>query len=308
MAETDPPEDQPAPGEDEGEGTDESSSDDTPAEAEIEDPLKRDTVKYSKGERILGVVLDGGPKVGDRTIDVYLLARFLEQLDRVVRGLAAWTRGIPLETSGRIPRPRHAAPWRSRGVAFQHSATLEFDLGHPEVLTLSEEGFASSPTLDAVRQFGRLIELDAGPAVEELRGVDDRVGRDFSRLLGLLGDNELRSQWQPLDREPSTLPPDRADRVHAVLESETEPESLTVQVTGYLFQLNAKKNDFKLELEEEEITGSYDDGLVDELRSAWRHRVVAEVVAVERRYTYATDPHRVDYSLTRIVDRLEPID
>jgi hypothetical protein len=79
-----------------------------------------------------------------------------------------------------------------------------------------------------------------------------------------------------------------------------------IEISGFLYQLDAKKHDFKLQPEDgEAVTGSYDDSLVDSLRGAWRHRVVAEVTRTERRYTYATHPHKVDHALNGIVDRLE---
>src|SRR3954469_10422894 len=102
MAAEDPPaENEPDPQEDEG-AADEDQE-------EIEDPFKEETITYSTEDQILGVRLDG-PKVGKRSVDVFLLAEFLAQLDRVVRGLSASARGIPLEGSGRIPSPPDAAP------------------------------------------------------------------------------------------------------------------------------------------------------------------------------------------------------
>lgn len=284
----------------------------SPAESdedEIKDPFERETIRYSTNERVLAVTLDGGPKIGRRSIDVFLLSEFLGQIDRVVRGLSAWARGIPLESSGRIPTPDDAAPWRSRGVVFGNSATLDFVLGQPEAIRLADSGALSSPTLEAIAWLGHVMELDASAAVDELREVDDRIGRDFTRLIGLLADNELQSRWEPHNREPVNVPAERADRVRAVLRSESEPASHPVEITGFLYQLDAKKHDFKIQPEEgDPITGSYDDALVDELRDAWRHRVVAEVIRTERRYTYATHPHKVDHSLKRILERLELVD
>lgn len=287
----------------------ETEPDEETPEEPIEDPLKRDEdVKFFKEERLLGVTIDG-PKVGQRSIDVFLLAEFLEQLDRVVRGLTAWARGIPLELSGQIPRPPDAAPWRTRGLAWGNSATVEFVLGQPEALRLDETGALSSPTLDAIIQLGHVVRLDASEAIDTLKGIDDRVGRDYVRLVALLADNQLRSRWEPLDQEVVTVPAERADRVLAGLRSETEPESEPIEVTGFLFQLDAKKHDFKIQPDEgSPITGSYDDSLVGELRDSWRHRVVAEVTRTRRRFTYATHPHKTDYELERIVERLELVD
>lgn len=306
MAESDRPAEGKPPGDDEEHGAEEEHPPEEP-EPEIEDPLESETIKYATEERLLAVTLDGGPKVSDRSMDVFLLAEFLRQLDRVVRGLAAWARDIPLELSGRIPKPEDAAPWRSRGVVFRNSAELEFVLGQPEALRISDEGETSSPTIEAIRNLSRLIRLDAAPVVEQLERVDDRIGRDFTRLMGLLADNELHSEWEPLDQGPVRLQRERADRVRAVLRSESAPVETTVTVIGALFQL--KRNTFTIEPDEAEpVTGSFDEGLVDELRGAWRHRVVAELKRIERRYSYATHPHKVDHELKRIAERLEPVD
>lgn len=281
-----------------------------PSEEEdgVEDPFESEPIRYSTEERVLGVDLDG-PKVGKSTIDVFVLSEFLGQLDRVVRGLTAWARGIPLEPSGRLPSVPDAAPWRSQGVAFEHSATLKFVLGEPEATRISDRGEVSSPTIDAVGRLGHIIGLDASEAVEQLLEIDDRVGRDFTRLVALLADNELRSRWQALDRKPIAIPAERADRVRAVLRSEAEPVSSVVEINGFLFQLDAKKNDFRIQpAEGDAITGSYDDDLVDPLRDAWRRRVRAEVIRTERRYTFANNPHKVDHELKGIVERLEPVD
>jgi hypothetical protein len=303
-----PPGEEPAPDGDDERGDGDAPVEPDPGGGDIKDPLPREKIKYFAEERLLGVTLEG-PKVGERTIDVFVLSEFLGQLDRVVRGLTAWARNIPLEPTGKIPTPPDAAPWRSRGVQFAHSATLEFVLGQPEALRLSDEGTVSSPTIEAVERLGQLVELDALPAVDQLREMDDRIGRDFARLLALLADNDIESHWEPANRKPTTLLTERADRVRAILRSEAPPETAIVNVTGFLFQLDAKKNDFKIQpADADAITGSYDDALVDELRDAWRHRVLAEVTRTERRYTYATHPHKVDHSLNRILERHEPVD
>jgi hypothetical protein len=299
---------------DEEDGPEPEEGDQPPAhpgrpDEDIKDPFKRETIRYASEHRVLGVRLDG-PKVGRDSMDVFLLGEFLSQLDRVVRGLAAAVRNIPLESTGRIPTPPDAAPWHTRGVVFGNSAILEFELGEGEAMRISDEGGGvSSPTTEAVGLLDLLIRSDASEAVETTRDLDDRIGRDFTRLLGLLADNDLESRWEPLQRESVLVPPSRADRVRAVLRSEAEPHSIDIDVTGFLFQLNAKKHDFKIEPDEgQEITGSYDDSLVDQLRSAWRHRVRAAVTRTERRFVYASRPHRVDHELKGILAVLEPVD
>lgn len=275
-----------------------------PTPGEIEDPFERETIKYSKEERILGVTLDG-PKVGKRSIDVFTLGEFLAQLDRVVRALTAAAESLTLGPVGKIPRPPEAAPWRTIGVQFVHSATIEFVLGEPEATKMSDEGEVTSPTIEAIVSLGQLVRLDAEEAVARVRTFDDRIGTDFSALLGLLADNDLASTWEPIRAEPVAIDSDRADRVRNALRTEVEPTTGLVTVTGFLFRLDAKKNDFRLQLEEGgAITGSYDETLVSELRDAWSHRVVAELSSTEHRYAYATRPYKVDHALRRIVKKL----
>ena len=304
--EAEPPEERPPEGEPD-EPAEAAPEED--AEEEIEDPFSDERVKFMKDERLLGVTLEGSEKVGRRSIDVFMLSELLAQIDRVVRGLTAAVRGISLEPTGRIPRPPEAAPWRSRGVAFQHSATLWFVLGEPEVTRLSEEGQPTSPMIEAVSTLGGLIPLDPDEAVEEVRRFDDRIGNDYSRLLEILAVNELQSRWQPLDRTPTEVPPDRAHRVRVALRSELEPVQSVVTIEGFLFRLDAIRNDFKLQPEEgPAVTGSYDDELIPQLRDAWSQLVVAEVTRIEHRYAYATEPHRVEHRLRRIVRALESLD
>jgi hypothetical protein len=277
---------------------------------EITDPFERDTIKYAveDEERILGVVLDG-PKVGKRSIDVFTLGEFLAQLDRVIRALTAAAEGLALAPTGKIPRPPEAAPWRTRALAFEHSATLEFVLGGGEVMRMSHAGGPTSPTIEAVVALGRLVGLDVDQAVSELTAYDDRIGTDFSTLLGLLADNDLTSRWQPIRTQRVDVSVERADRVRTTLRTEVEPKTGLVTVTGFLFRLDAKRNDFKLEPDEgPAITGSYDDALIPDLRDSWSHRVVAELTSTEHRYPYASRPHKVVYALKRIVRKLGPVE
>lgn len=75
---------------------------------------------------------------------------------------------------------------------------------------------------------------------------------------------------------------------------------------GFLFRLDAKKNDFKLQPDEgPAITDHHDDPLIPELRDAWSHRVVAEVTRTEHRYAYAHEPFRRVHTLRRIVRKTE---
>jgi len=282
--------------------------DDAPSEGDgIEDPFERETIRYAAGDQpILGVTLDG-PKVGARSIDVFTFGEFLAQLDRVVRGLTASLEGISLQAAGRIPRPPDAAPWRTVGLVFGNSATIDFVLGEPENLKMADDGSVTSPTINAVETLGDLVALDPADAVETVREFDDRIGNDFSYLLGLLADNDLASRWRLMRAaEPVAVTTDRADRVRNVLRAEVEPVTSLITVAGFLFRLDAKRNDFRLEPEDEgpPITGSYDDTLVSELRDAWSHRVVAELNRTEHRYAYANEPFRVQHSLKRIVRKL----
>lgn len=286
--------------------------DDQADQEPIEDPFFDEQVRFFKDERLLGVTLEGGNKVGQRDIDVFLLGELLAQIDRVVRGLTAVVRGIRLEPTGRIPRPPDAAPWRSRGVAFPHSATLWFVLGEPESLTISDAGTPTSPTIEAISVLDDLLSLGAHEAVDRVRDLDDRIGHDYSKLLEILVVNELDSHWEPLDRPPTPVPSERAHRVRVALRSELEPVQSIVTVEGFLFRLDAIRNDFKLQPEEgPAITGSYDDELTPQLRDAWSRLVVAEVTRIEHRYAYATEPHRVEHRLRRILrvlDSVEPVE
>jgi hypothetical protein len=276
-------------------------------EPEIADPFERDTIRYQSGsDLILGVTL-GGPKVGKHSIDVFTFGEFLAQLDRVVRGLTAGLEGLTLATTGRIPMPADAAPWRMANLAFVRSATVEFVLGEPEKLRLKESGEMGSPTLQAVNKLAALVRLEPGEAVEQVRDLDDRIGTDFAQLLALLADNGLTSIWgEPQQVEPAAVAPEHADKVRNALRAELEPVTSTLTVTGFLFRLDAKANDFKLQPDDETraITGHYDDSLVSELRDAWSHRVVAELARMEQRYAYAAAPFRVEHSLRRIVRKL----
>lgn len=272
----------------------------------IDDPFPRETIRYAAGEEpILGVTLDG-PKVGKHSIDVFTFGEFLAQLDRVVRGLTATLEGITLAATGRIPRPPEAAPWRTVGLAFENSATIDFVLGEPEATRMSEAGDVTSPTIEAVVALGRLVGLEPADAVEAMSVLDDRIGNDFADLLALLADNDLASRWRATRTPaPIAVPTERADRVRNALRAELEPVTSVVTVSGFLFRLDAKSNDFKLQPEEgPAVTGSYDDSLVSELRDAWSHRVVAELSRTEQRYAYATEPFKVTHSLRRIVRKL----
>jgi len=276
-------------------------------EEEIDDPFEREQIRYASGtDPILGVTLDG-PKVGKRTIDVFTLGEFLAQLDRVVRGLTAALEGVSLSPTGRIPRPPDAAPWRTVGLAFGNSATIDFVLGEPEKFRLGPDGTTTSPTMEAVTTLAEFVALDPVPAVETVRDFDDRVGNDFSQLLALLADNDLASRWRhSRATAPITVASERADRVRNALRAELEPVTSIVNVSGFLFRLDAKANDFKLQPEDEgpAITGHYDDTLITELRDAWSHRVVAELYRTEHRYAYASAPFRVEHQLRRIVRKL----
>lgn len=276
-------------------------------EEAIEDPFDRDSIRYLQpDECILGVTLDG-PKVGHRSIDVFTFGDFLAQLDRVVRGLTATLEGITLLAAGRIPRPPDAAPWRTLGLTFGESATISFVLGEPESLKMGDGGEMTSPTIKAVSTLGQLVGLEPEAAVESVRDFDDRVGNDFSVMLGLLADNDLASRWRAMSAPaPVELSTVRADRVRNALRAELEPISSIVTVSGFLFRLDAKRNDFKLQPEDEgpPVTGSYDDTLITQLRDAWSHRVVAELTRTEHRYAYATAPFKVQHSLRRIIKTL----
>lgn len=108
------------------------------------------------------------------------------------------------------------------------------------------------------------------------------------------------------DRVP--VPWERADRVRNALRAEVEPVTSVETVTGFLF-LDAKTNDFKLQPDEgRAVTGHYDDPLIPQLREAWSHRVVAEVIRTEHRYAYAHAPFRVDHTLNRIVRTMERVE
>lgn len=300
MAEREPPNEELPP--DEGDG--EELIPDPPDDEEIKDPFERETIRYAADERLLGVTLDG-PKVGRRSIDVFFLGEFLAQLDRVVRALTAAAEGLDLGPVGKIPRPPDAAPWRTRALAFGNSATLEFELGEGETTKMDNDGSVTTPTTEAVASLGQLVHLDAEEAVERVREFDDRIGTDFSALLGLLADNDLTSKWAPIQSEPVAVPADQADRVRNALRRELEPATGVVTVTGFLFRLDAKRDDFRLQPEEGgAITGSYDESLISDLRDAWSHRVVAELRRTEHRYAYATRPHRVEHALVRIVRKL----
>lgn len=312
MSETGPPPpDQPPEPDEGGEEVppEPPEPDQAPNEEEIVDPFERDTIRYQFGnERILGVTLDG-PKVGKRSIDVFTFGEFLAQLDRVVRGLTATLQGITLQPTGRIPRPPDAAPWRTVGLRFDDSGTIDFILGEPEKLQISlhSRGGITSPTIEAIATLGLLVSLDHPSAVETVRVYDDRVGKDFSQLLGHLADNDLTSVWRLRGiPEPITISTERADRVRNALRAELEPVTSLITVSGFLFRLDAKRNDFKLQPDDEgpSITGSYDDTLVPELRDAWSHRVVAELTRTEHRYAYATTPFMVRHALRRIVRKL----
>lgn len=306
-----PPEGEPRSG-DEIDGDDEQEP--TPVEdvpdpdEKIEDPLEGDTIKFSTDERILGVTLDG-PKVGRKSIDVFTLGEFLAQLDRVVRALTAAKEGLTLAATGKIPRPPDAAPWRTRGVRFGNSATIDFVLGQPETTRMSQDGDTTSPTIEAVVALGLLVGLEPAEAVAEVRDYDDRIGTDFSALLGLLADNDLASRWEVIRTDSVSIEADHADRVRNALRTEEIPATGITTVTGFLFRLDAKSNDFKLQPEEgPPITGAYDESLVSELRDAWSHRVVAELTSSEHRYAYASRPHKVDYALKRIVKTLGSVE
>lgn len=278
-------------------------------EEEIDDDLDEETIKYYEGETILGVTLDG-PKVGHRSIDVFTFGEFLAQLDRVVRALTAAAEGIALASTGKIPRPPDAAPWRASRLRYQDSATIEFVLGQPEVMTMANDGSVTSPTIEAVVRLAELVGLGPEEAVVAVSAEDDRIGTDFSALLGLLADNNLTSKWITVRDSEQTIVEDvQADRVRAALRQETEPLISVVNVTGFLFRLDARRNDFKIQPEEgPAVTGSYSDELIGELRDSWSHRVVAELTRTEHRYAYASTPHRIDHSLKRIVTKLAPAD
>lgn len=285
---------------------------DAPDPDEIEDPFEREQIRYLKkvNERpILGVVLEGD-KVGKHSVDVFTFGEFLAQLDRVVRGLTAGLEGIALEVKGRIPRPPDAAPWRMLALGFGRSVIVEFGLGSPEKMRIDNAGYATSPTLSAVSALGELIALDREQAVERVRAFEDRIGIDYSRLVGLLADNALESTWRyPGAKGPVDVPWERADRVRNALRAEAEPVTSVEVVTGFLFRLDAKTNDFKLQPDDEgpAITGHYDDPLVPELRDSWSHRVVAEVIRTEHRYAFAHAPFRVTHSLRAIIRRMERV-
>lgn len=192
-------------------------------------------------------------------------------------------------------------------LAFVRSATVEFVLGEPEKLRIDESGTTGSPTMAAVGKLSDLVRLEPEEAVAQLRELDDRIGTDFTQLLALLADNDLTSIWLAANREePTTVKPDQADHVRNALRTELEPVSSLLTVTGFLFRLDAKANDFKLQPDDESraITGHYDDTLIGELRDAWSHRVVAELVRTEQRYAYATTPFKVEHSLRRIIRKL----
>jgi hypothetical protein len=297
-----PPDEEPAEPD-----TGQPPADDPPSEEEIKDPFEREQIRYTTGaEPILGVTLDG-PKVGKRSIDVFTFGEFLAQLDRVVRGLTATLEGVSLSATGRIPRPPDAAPWRTVGLVFGDSATIDFVLGEPEKLKLSPDGAVTSPTIEAVTTLTKFVALDAAPAVEVVRDFDDRVGNDFSHLLALLADNALASRWRhPGAIAPIEVPAERADRLRNALRAEVEPVTSIVTVSGFLFRLDAIRNDFRLQPEDEgpPITGHYDDMLIPELRDAWSHRVVAELYRTEHRYAYATAPFRVEHQLRAILRKL----
>lgn len=295
---------------DDGDG--DGDGDPTPApepepEPEITDPFERDTIRYQSGsDLILGVTL-GGPKVGKHSIDVFTFGEFLAQLDRVVRGLTAGLEGLTLATTGRMPMPADAAPWRMANLTFVRSVTVEFVLGEPEKLRLKESGEMGSPTLQAVSKLAALVRLAPGEAVEQVRDLDDRIGTDFAQLLALLADNGLTSSWEePQQPESATVAPEQADKVRNALRRELEPVTSSLTVTGFLFQLDAKANDFKLQPDDGTgaIRGHYDDSLVSELRDSWSHRVVAELARTEQRYAYAAAPFRIEHSLRRIVRKL----
>lgn len=309
-------EEEPAPEGEPPPPTPDEGGDDTPEEPpsedkDVKDPFERERIHFAAGdEPILSVTLDG-PKVGERSIDVFTFGEFLAQLDRVVRGLTAVLEGITLSPAGRIPRPPDAAPWRTVGLVFDHSATIIFVLGEPEVTKMTDQGGVSSPTTEAVATVGRLVGLEADAAVGSVREFDDRVGNDFAQLLALLADNDLASRWRPEPApEPVNLSSGHADQIRNALRAEVEPVTSVVTVAGFLFRLDAKTNDFKLQPEDEgpAITGGYDDTLIAELRDAWSHRVVAELSRTEHRYAYATAPFRVDHSLKRIVRKLGPVE
>jgi hypothetical protein len=277
---------------------------------EIESPFETETIRYSTGDedRVLGVTLDG-PKVGERSIDVFTLGGFLAQVDRVVRGLTAAARNLHIPARGAIPRPEDAAPWRTRALLFPSSARVEFVLGEGEAYRLGDDHAITSPTIEAIEELAKLFELDPESAIEELLGYDDRIGNDFSDLLELLAENQLRSVWEPPRRPAQEVPPDSARDRHTILKRETEPVRGVVAVTGFLFQLNAKKNFFQIEPAEGPIVrGTYTEDQVDELRDAWRRRVVAEVTRIEHRYPYAERPYNVEHELRRIVSKLESVD
>jgi hypothetical protein len=305
-----PPEQEPRPGDDERPDTvpPEPAPAPKPPDKEIEDPLERDQIKYASEERILGVTLDG-PKVGSRSIDVFTLGEFLAQVDRVVRALTAAAEGISLGAAGRIPRPPDAAPWRTRGLVFESSATIDFVLGEPETMRISPEGEVTSPTIEAVVALGRLVGFDAAEAVAEVREYEDRIGTDFAHLLSLIADNDLASRWEPIRTPPVDVASERADRVRNALRAELDPSTSVVTVTGFLFRLDAKRNDFRLQPEDgPAIVGTYDDALIPQMRDAWSHRVVAELTRTEHRYAYATRPHRIDHTVRRIVRKLGPVE
>lgn len=286
---------------------------DLPNEDEIEDPFERDQIRYLKqaGERpILGVRLEG-EKVGKRSVDVFTFGEFLAQLDRVVRGLTAGLEGISLVLKGRIPRPPDAAPWRMLALGFGRSVIVEFGLGEPERLRISDTGGVTSPTLSAVSALGQLIALRPDDAVESVHQFDDRIGNDFANLLAILADNAIESQWRTAGAPDRVqVPWESADRVRNALRAEITPVTSVERVTGFLFRLDAKTNDFKLQPDDDSqaITGHYDDTLIPQLRDAWSHRVVAELIRTEHRYAYAHVPFRTEHMLQQIVRVMERIE
>jgi hypothetical protein len=98
--------------------------------------------------------------------------------------------------------------------------------------------------------------------------------------------------------------------VRNALRAEIAPVTSIEKVTGFLFRLDAKTNDFKLQPDDESqaVTGHYDDPLIPQLRDAWSHRVVAEVIRTEHRYAYAHAPFRTEHTLQRIVRVMERIE
>lgn len=266
-------------------------------------------VDYMVADELLAVRVRGMP-VGENTIAVGTAGPLLSRIHHALHAIALFMTGS--EARGRrgpLPALPETGLLSLVGFTGEASVTFHFTLGPGEALRLGEPP-ATVRTLEA---FTGLLELTAARdfdgLLEESRAIGFRAATDYYHLMRFLAEQHLDTVWRPaIEGDPTVkVPAIRAVEARKVLEEEDHPVARETSLSGWLYEANAKRRRFELQVRDEhgalaKHEGTYSEALRDKVAKAWDSEVVVRVVVTETFIRRQAEPTA---SSIELVDVLE---